>query len=101
METTDRINDMESAYREVSEAAKQLRAALTAFQQKEEKIAKLSAYYGSKEWFRDMKKDSDGNQQSAQQPGDFSEDAVWELINYNKELAVSLIKTGTWMLEHS
>ena len=95
MELKERVMEMEAAYHDVAEASTELRAALQNFQLVQDKLSKICRYYGSKEWYDDV----ENNPQGALPISILSEGSVWDLINGSKDLAVSLIKTGTTMLE--
>ena len=61
---------------------------------------KLSEYYGSTAWMRDYEADEAGKLPADLKRGVLSEDAVYDLLEDNHELAVRMLKTITKALEN-
>jgi len=66
MKQIERIKEMELRMQRASAALKELMAALDHFEGEKEDFAKLSDYYGSKEWKQDFEADRDGQLQEDQ-----------------------------------
>jgi len=86
MKQTERIKEMELRMQRASAALKELMAALDHFEGEKEDFAKLSDYYGSKEWKQDFEADRDGQLQEDLKRGVLSEDGLWNLLEDYHEL---------------
>lgn len=86
MKQTERIKEMEQRMDRASAALKELTFALDHFDSEAEDFAKLSDYYGSKEWKQDFDADGDGHLEEGLRRGVLSEDGLWNLLEEYREL---------------
>ena len=77
---------MELRLDRVSAAVMELSAALDRYEDAQEAIASLEAYYGSDEWRKDFADDEAGRLPQDLKRGVLSEDAVWNLLSDNRDL---------------
>lgn len=77
---------MELRLDRASAAVMELSAALDRYEDAQEAIASLEAYYGSDEWRRDFSDDEAGRLPQDLKRGVLSEDAVWNLLSDNRDL---------------
>lgn len=86
MEQIERIREMELRLDRASAAVMELSAALDKYEDAQEAIASLEAYYGSDEWRKDFADDEAGRLPQDLKRGVLSEDAVWNLLSDNRDL---------------
>jgi len=86
MEQIKRIREMELRLDRASAAVMELSAALDRYEDAQEAIASLEAYYGSDEWRKDFADDEAGRIPQDLKRGVLSEDAVWNLLSDNRDL---------------
>jgi len=86
MEQIKRISEMEFRLDRASAAVMELSAALDRYEDAQEAIASLEAYYGSDEWRKDFADDEAGRLPKDLKRGVLSEDAVWNLLSDNRDL---------------
>ena len=98
MEQVERIRQMELRLDRASSAVMELSASLEKYNEAQDDIAQLSAYYSSDEWKQDFAADEAGELPPSLRRGVLSEDAVWNLLTDNKELTVRLLETVTAIL---
>ena len=79
---------MESAAKVVME----LSAALDNYEEAQEAIAALDAYYGSEEWKQDFADDEAGRLPADLKRGVLSEDGIWNLLSDVSELNLRIRK---------
>ena len=77
---------MELRLDRASAAVMELSAALDRYEDAQEAIASLEAYYGSDEWRKDFADDEAGRIPQDLKRGVLSEDAVWNLLSDNRDL---------------
>lgn len=77
---------MELRLDRASAAVMELSAALDKYEDAQEAIALLEAYYGSDEWRKDFADDEAGRLPQDLKRGVLSEDAVWNLLSDNRDL---------------
>ena len=83
---TDRITQMEQRLERTTAAVKALEAALEQYQAVRDDLAALDAYLGSPEWHADRADDEARRLPEGLRRGVLSEDAVWNLLERNREL---------------
>lgn len=81
-----RIREMEQILNEAMERIDQLEEAKKAFEQYQEEIQKLEAYYGSEDWKKDFALDEAGALPTDLKRGVLSEDGVYNLLECCKGL---------------
>jgi len=70
----------------VAKAVMELSAALDNYEEAQEAIAALDAYYGSEEWKKDFADDEAGRLPADLKRGVLSEDGIWNLLSDVSEL---------------
>ena len=86
MEQTERIMEMERCMESAAKAVMELSAALDNYEEAQEAIAALDAYYGSEEWKQDFADDEAGRLPADLKRGVLSEDGIWNLLSDVSEL---------------
>ncbi len=81
---------MEQRLDRASLAVKKLEKALQQYEQVHDDIQALSNYYGSEEWKQDFAADEAGLLPQDLKCGVLSEDAVWNLLEENRELSIRI-----------
>ncbi|MBR3363443.1 MAG: DUF4298 domain-containing protein [Solobacterium sp.] len=89
---TDRITEMEQYLDSSIEAAEKLQEAMEIYEDNLENYLKLTDYYGSTLWRKDLDADAAGNLPADLKRGVLSEDAVYDLITATRELRVQMVK---------
>ena len=97
MEQVERIKQMELRLDRASSVVMELSAALENYNEVQDDISQLAAYYSSDEWKQDFA-DEAGELPPSLRRGVLSEDAIWNLLTDNKELTVRLLETVTAIL---
>lgn len=98
MDQIERITAMEAALDEASAAIKGLEQALEAYVAVQERIEVLDEYYAGDDWRRDFEDDEAGLLPADLKRGVLSEDALYDLLEDNRELALALIESATEVL---
>lgn len=75
-----------------SAAVMELSAALDNYEEAQEAIAALDAYYGSEEWKQDFADDEAGRLPADLKRGVLSEDGIWNLMSDVSELNLRIRK---------
>ena len=88
-----RITDMEAALDESRAALDNLEAALKQYASVQDKIQLLDYYYGSDDWNNDYEDQADGKLPEGLKCGVLSEDAIYDLLYDNRDLALHLLET--------
>ena len=97
---TERIKKMESYLDEAGAVIAELAEAMDKYEKIQSKYYKLENYYGSTKWIDDYEADEAGKLPADLKRGVLSEDAVYDLITDNHELAVRMLKAITAALEN-
>ena len=100
MDRIKRIQEMERCLDVSREAVYNLAEAFAAYEAAQKDYKKLSDYYGSAQWMRDYEADEAGKLPSDLKRGVLSEDAVFDLITDNHDLAVRMLKVIAKALEN-
>lgn len=90
MEQIDRISQMEQRMERAAAAVMSLSAALDRYEEVQEDISTLKAYYESKTWKLDFADDEAGKLPADLRRGVLSEDGVWNLLTDARELVERL-----------
>ena len=96
----ERIKEMEKILNASREAADRLEAAFEAYEAVQKDYKKLVDYYSSPRWLDDFEADEAGKLPADLKRGVLSEDAVYDLLTDNHELALRMLKTITKGLEN-
>ena len=99
MEQIERIKQMELRLDRASSAVMDLSAALEKFNEAQDDISQLDAYYTSDEWKQDFAADEAGELPPSLRRGVLSEDAIWNVLSDNRELTVRLLEAVTAILK--
>ena len=99
MEQIERIEEMERCLDASEKAIRELREALTAFEEVQPLYKKVSAYYGSGLWRRDYEDDEAGKLPQDLKRGVLSQDAVYDLMTENRELLARMLELVTNAME--
>ena len=100
MTRIERITEMERCLDASRAAVDGLAEAFEAYEAVQKDFTKLSDYYGSARWIRDFEADEAGKLPAGLKRGVLSEDAVYDLITDNHELAVRMMRVITKALEN-
>ena len=100
MTRIERITEMERCLDASRAAVDRLAEAFDAYEAVQKDYVKLSEYYGSAKWNDDYDADAAGKLPAGLKRGVLSEDAVYDLITDNHELAVRMLKTVVKALEN-
>ena len=95
MEQIERIKQMEQRLDRASSAVMELSTALEKYNEAQDDIAQLSAYYSSDDWKQDFAADEAGELPPSLRRGVLSEDAVWNVLSDNRELLARLLEAVT------
>lgn len=90
MEQIDRISQMEQRMERAAAAVMSLSAALDRYEEVQEDISTLKAYYESKTWKQDFADDEAGKLPADLRRGVLSEDGIWNLLTDARELVERL-----------
>ena len=100
MNRIQRIREMERCLDVSRKAVDALAEAFAAYEAAQKDYKKLSDYYGSTQWMKDYEADEAGRLPADLKRGVLSEDAVYDLITDNHDLAVRMLKVITKALEN-
>ena len=100
MDRIKRIEEMERCLDVSRQAVDRLAEAFAAYEAARKDYQKLSDYYGSARWMEDYEADEAGKLPRDLKRGVLSEDAVYDLITDNHDLAVRMLKFITKALEN-
>ncbi len=100
MDRIKRIEEMERCLDVSRQALDGLAEAFAAYEAAQKDYKKLSDYYGSTRWMEDYEADEAGKLPRDLKRGVLSEDAVYDLITDNHDLAVRMLKVITKALEN-
>ena len=89
----DRIKKMEAILDEANASLDELETAVSRYANLQKKIEKLEAYYTGGQWRKDYEADEAGKLPKVLKRGVLSEDAVYDLLERNKEI-YKLFKKG-------
>lgn len=98
MQQLDRIKDNEEALNKSIKAIEEFKEALDKYKVAQEEIKKVFKYLGSKEWFRDYDDVQYGKVDI--KAGILSEDAAYDMLEENKELAIEMLEAATSILKN-
>ena len=99
MDRITQITKMENHLNEATAAVMEFAKALERFEKCQSKIKKLSDYYGSEAWFQDLEEYVRGRLPEDLKCGVLSEDAVYNVLVDNRELAIKMLELGTAIIK--
>ena len=91
---TERISLMEQRLDRATAALSALQTALDQYENVLNDIDTLNTYLGSPEWHNDRDDDAAGRMPQGLKRGVLSEDAIWNLLEHNRELKKELATIG-------
>ena len=94
-----RIQEMEEAFDAGASALRACEQGLAELEQAQDALAKLSAYYGSEEWFADRDADEAGELPDALKRGVLGEDLPYELLVDYRQLGIRMLEVATRALK--
>jgi len=86
MNQVERISEMEKILQEAKPVLSELRAALETYKSIERSIKELESYYGSEDWWEDIKTDEAGLLPDDLKRGVLSQDEVYDLLEEQTDL---------------
>ncbi len=95
MNRIERITEMETYLDASAEAVRKMSEALEEYENVQRKLQKLEDYYGSVQWMKDYEADEAGKLPKDLKRGVLSEDAVYDLLDENRELTVRMLSLIT------
>lgn len=98
MNRIERIQAMEALLNETSDAVENLANALEDYARIQEKIRKLSRYYGSDSWYGDVAADQKGRLPEGLERGVLSEDLIYDMLTGNRDNALRMLEIGTGIM---
>lgn len=101
MDQIERIRQMEQMLDQTAAAASQLEAALDQYEQAQEAVRQLSAYYGSEDWKKDYADDEAGLLPSDLKRGVLSEDAAWNVLADCRQLNIRMLEIVAKILQQT
>ena len=101
MDQIERIRQMEKMLDQAAAAASQLEAALDQYEQAQEAVRQLSAYYGSEDWKKDYAGDGAGLLPSDLERGVLSEDAAWNVLADCRQLNIRMLEMVAKILQQT
>lgn len=101
MADINKIKEMEEILNKNSKAVKDFRKALEKFRESQKDYRKLSAYYSSEEYMRDLDESNKGKIDPKISQGIFSEDLVYDLLGDNYYLAVDMLELATYIIKNN
>ena len=95
MNRIERIQSMEALLNETSDAVVNLANALEDYAKIQEKIGKLSRYYGSDSWYAGVAADEKGRLPDDLARGVLSEYLIYDMLTGNRDNALRMLEIGT------
>ena len=96
----ERIEEMEALFDECQKTQKEFEKSLRKYSRIQKKIDALEEYYFSSKWKKDFADDEEGKLPQDLKRGVLSEDAVYDLLVDNHDLAVRMLKVIAKALEN-
>ena len=93
MEQIERIKRMEQYLEQATEAVDELSAALDKYEEAQEAIRELSAYYVSDDWRQNFSDDEQGKLPHDLKRGVLSEDGIWDVLEDSRNLRIRMLET--------
>ena len=99
MDQIDRINKYEYILNNSNQIIKNLEKTINDLNNIQSDIKSLNDYYGSSEWYQDIDDDKLGLLPKDINKGILSEDAIYNLLMNNKEIAIDMLEVATNILK--
>ena len=84
---------MEQCLEQATEAVNKLSTALDKYEEAQEAIRELSAYYSSEEWKQDFNDDEQGKLPHDLKRGVLSEDGIWNVLEDSRSLRIKMLES--------
>jgi len=94
------ISEMEEILNKHNDIISTLQDAVEEFKNHQEEYDKLSEYYSSEEYFKDLELDQNGEFPENLSRGVLTEDAVFDLFGDNFNMAVEMLEIATEILKN-
>ena len=101
MVVEERIKKMENHLNNSEDGLKKIESALEKFKKVQSEIKELDNYYGSEEWFSDIEEYDNRNVSSNVNTGVLSEDAAYDVLMRNREIAIEMLEIATAILKNN
>lgn len=101
MNNIERINKYENILDNSNNNLKNFEELLNKFADIQKDIKELNKYYGSDNWYQDIDDYNNGNFSKNIKAGILSEDAIYDLIMKNRNLAIQMLEIATKILKSS
>jgi len=101
MVVEERIKKMENHLNNSEDGLKKIESALEKFKKVQSEIKELDNYYGSEEWFSDIEEYDNRNVSSNVNAGVLSEDAAYDVLMRNREIAIEMLEIATAILKNN
>ena len=101
MDQIDRINKYEYILNNSNQIIKNLEKTINDLNNIQSDIKSLNDYYGSSEWYQDIDDDKLGLLPKDINKGILSEDAIYNLLMNNKEIAIDMLEVATNILKNN
>ncbi len=95
MKRIERIEAMEALLNECREELRAVEEVIERFCALQDKMKKLSAYYGSASWYADREADEKGKLPENLARGVLSEDLVYDVITDSRDAAIRMLEVAT------
>lgn len=99
MDKIKNIENMEKILNNTKKIFKEFKEVLDKLEKNQKDYKKLITYYGSEEWFSDVEDSNNNLLPKNLKCGVLSEDAVYNMISDNHELAVKMLEIATEMIK--
>ena len=99
MNRITRIEQMEECLDLASEAVSKLSEAIDVYKKAQPALRRLCDYYGSTLWMQDYEADEAGKLPADLKRGVLSEDAVYDLMDDNRELVLTMLRLASAAIE--
>lgn len=101
MNQIERINKYEYILNNSNQIIKNLEKTINDLNNIQSDIKSLNDYYGSNEWYKDIDDDKLGLLPKDINKGILSEDAIYNLLMNNKEIAIDMLEVATNILKNN
>ena len=101
MDQIDRINKYKYILNNSNQIIKNLEKTINDLNNIQSDIKSLNDYYGSSEWYQDIDDDKLGLLPKDINKGILSEDAIYNLLMNNKEIAIDMLEVATNILKNN
>ncbi|MDU4378372.1 MAG: DUF4298 domain-containing protein [Anaerococcus vaginalis] len=97
----NKIKEMEEILNKNTKEVEDFRKALEKFKNSQKDYKKLSDYYSSEEYMKDLEESNQGKIDPEISQGIFSEDLVYDLLGDNYYLAVDMLELATEIIKNN